>query len=76
MTLEQRIDSACEHLPDGWSIRIDIERDACNVTAVRPDGTEVQMDDGELDIEQQVMEAINLSIDETRAEAVKEGGKG
>jgi hypothetical protein len=74
MTLEQRIESACEHLADGWSIRIDIERDSADATAVRPNGTEVQMSDGELDIEQQVMEAINLSIDETRAEA--EGGKG
>jgi hypothetical protein len=65
MTLEQRIESACGNLTDGWSIRIDIERDAANVTAIRPDATEVQMSDGELDIEEQVSAAIRLAMDET-----------
>jgi hypothetical protein len=65
MTLEQRIESACGNLPDGWSIRIDIERDAADVTAIRPDATEVQMSDGELDLEEQVGAAICLARDET-----------
>ena len=67
MTLEKRIESACEYLPEGWRIRIDIERDAADVTAVRPDGTEVHMSDGERDIEEQVTDAIFLARDETIA---------
>lgn len=79
MTLEQRIESACEYLPEGWRIRIDIERDAADVTAIRPDGTEVHMSDGERDIEEQVTDAICLAGDETiantRDKARREGGK-
>lgn len=68
MTLEKRIESACEYLPEGWRIRIDIERDAADVTAIRPGGTEVHMSDGERDIEEQVTDAICLARDETSAD--------
>jgi hypothetical protein len=72
MTLEKRIESACEYLPEGWRIRIDIERDAADVTAIRPDGTKVHMSDGERDIEEQVTDAICLARDETSANAERE----
>ena len=79
MTLEKRIESACEYLPEGWRIRIDIERDAADVTAIRPDGSEVPMSDGERDIEEQLTDAICLARDETSAntedKARREGGK-
>lgn len=67
MTLEQRIESACEYLPDGWSVRIDISLDAADVTAIRPDGTEITMSDGERDLEEQLTDAICLARDETSA---------
>ena len=73
MTLEKRIESACDYLPEGWRIRIDIERDAADVTAIRPDGTKVHMSDGERDIEEQVTDAICLARDETSANASGEG---
>ena len=79
MTLEKRIESACEYLPEGWRIRIAIERDAADVTAIRPDGTEVHMSDGERDIEEQVTDAIFLARDETSANipiCVKSGAEG
>ena len=67
MTLEQRIESACEYLPDGWSVRIDISLGAADVTAIRPDGTEITMSDGERDIEEQLTDAICLAHVETSA---------
>ena len=68
MTLEKRIDSACEYLPYGWRLRINIERDAAYVTAIRPDGTEVPMPDGERDIEERVTDAILFALDTSLCE--------
>lgn len=68
MTLEQRIESACEHLPEGWRIRIDIEKHSGTVTAIRPDESEVDMGDGESDIEEQVAAVIVLASDEIAAD--------
>jgi hypothetical protein len=68
MTLEQRIESACEQLPEGWRIRIDIEKHSGTVTAIRPDDTEVPMGDGESDLEEQVRDAGLLARDEIAAD--------
>lgn len=68
MTLEQRIESACEHLPEGWRIRIDIENGSGTVTAIRPDDTEAPMGDGESDLEEQVRDACLLARDEIAAD--------
>lgn len=66
MTLEKQIDRACEHLPEGWRIRIDIEKHSGTVTAIRPDESEVDMGDGESDLAEQVASVVRLSIDERR----------
>lgn len=70
MTLEQRIESACEQLPEGWRIRIDIEKHSGTVTAIRPDETEVDMGDGESDLEEQVRAACVLARDEIAADKI------
>lgn len=67
--LEQQIEHACEHLPEGWRIRIDIEKHSGTVTAIRPDDSEVDMGDGESDITEQFVNACLLARDETAANA-------
>jgi hypothetical protein len=64
MTLEETVNKAAEVLVDGWSIVISVEKDSASVEAVRPDGTRVQMDDGEADLQEQVSSAIALAKDE------------
>ncbi len=68
MNLEQAIDHAAEHLPDGWEIRISIERGAGYAEAIRPDFSEVGMDTGDLDLAEQVLEAVRLAHDESAAD--------
>lgn len=63
-SLNDELDYAAEHLPEGWSIRIDVERGVGSVTAIRPDGTEVDMHDGESDLSEQFRTAIRLAYDE------------
>jgi len=69
-TLEELIEIAAEHLPEGWQIEIRVENGSGTVTAFRPDGSEVHMDDGENDMAQQFRDAILLARDETLAEQV------
>jgi hypothetical protein len=64
-TLEDAIGDAEEDLPDNWMIRIEIMENCCSVVAERPDLSEVEMDDGEMDIVEQVMAARRLAHDET-----------
>ena len=54
-------------MPDGWRIRIDLEKHSGTVTAIRPDETEVDMGDGERDIEEQCADALHLAFDELKA---------
>lgn len=70
MDLEKAIDSACGNLPDGWRIRIDIEHGYGGVTAIRPDGTEVDMYEDETDMAEQVCAVIRLAHDEAEADKI------
>jgi hypothetical protein len=72
MTLEKRIEFICEHMPDGWSVLIKLEKHSGFVVAVRPNGTEVDMDDGERDIEEQLADAYFFARDEIAAEKLEE----
>jgi len=67
MTLEKRIESICQHMPEGWDVRIELEQGAANVIAVRPDGYEVNMGNGDDDLEGQIHDAYRLAIDEIMA---------
>ena len=71
MILEKLIDQICEHLPEGWRIRIDLEKHSGTVTAIRPDGTEMDMGgDGERDMTEQVGDALHLAYDEQEAKRI------
>lgn len=65
MSLEKAIDHAAEHLPSSWSIRIDVERYSGSVTLIRPDGSEIDLHDGESDMAEQVMNAVKVAHDES-----------
>jgi hypothetical protein len=73
MSLHELAEHACEHLPDGWRIRIDLEKHSGAVTAIRPDDTEVQMDDRESELDEQVRAAVHLARDEESANETLNG---
>ena len=63
-TLEQEIERAAKLLPEGWMIRLVVENGYGGVTAIRPDGTTVAMNDGELVVCEQFVAALQLAFDE------------
>lgn len=65
MNLEQAVEYAAEKLPDGWSIRIEVENGASWVEANRPDGRTIQIDVGDSDLVEQVIAAVNVARIET-----------
>jgi len=69
-TLEKNIEMAAGNLPPGWSLRIDVENGWGGVTAIRPDGTEVDMDTGANCLAEQVADVMALARDESAANAM------
>jgi hypothetical protein len=67
-TLEELINQAAEVLPDWWEIRIEVQQGYGQAIVTRPDGTEVQMSDGENDIREQFRDALGLVRDELEAD--------
>jgi hypothetical protein len=77
VTLEKAIDRAAEVLPDGWRLRIDVERGAATVSIIRPDGSEVFCsDDGESCLTMQACSMTRVPFEEAAcaAQQAKEGG--
>jgi hypothetical protein len=64
MTLEQALDHATETLPDNWVIRIEAMGTYAGVVVERPDLSEVDMNDDELDLVEQVLAGVKLAQDE------------
>lgn len=54
------IERAASDLPDGWSIRIDLEAGAGSVCAVDPQGREFDIDSGDL-FSEQINEAVDVA---------------
>lgn len=65
MTLEQAVDHASEKLPENWTIRVEIMEGYGGVVVERPDLSEVDMNDGELDLVEQVLAGVQLAHDES-----------
>ncbi len=64
--LKAAIDEACNLLPDGWNIYIEIERNAGNIYLDDPDGNRFAVDDfGCSDAEwpQQIADAVQYAVD-------------
>jgi hypothetical protein len=72
MSLEKRIDFICEYMPDGWSVPIKLEEGSGFVVVVRPNGTEVNVDNGDNSLEEQLFDAYRLAQDEIAAEKLEE----
>ncbi len=70
MTLEEHIEVFAGTLPVGWGVRIEVERGSACVIAFRPDGTEVDMVDGDDTIHTQFVNAGRLAYEETLADAI------
>lgn len=60
-TLEQNIQKAADTMPPKWALRIDVENGWGGVTAILPDGTEIDMDDGANCLAEQVAAVILMS---------------
>ncbi len=67
-TLMGRIEHAAEHLPDGWEIRIEVEQGSALVRVIRPDKTDIIIDDGESDICECFRDACIVARDECAAD--------
>lgn len=71
-SLIDQIEIAVQHLPEGYSIMLRVEKGLARVTVMRPDESEVQMWDSEddLDYQAQLSEALILIKDESRLEQI------
>ena len=65
--LDDILNHAAKHLPKGWSIEISVEHESASVYAVRPNGTQVDMWEDEIDFHEQFMAAIKFANDEEAA---------
>lgn len=71
-SLTAQLELAVQHLPEGYSIMLRVEKGLARVTVMRPDESEVQMWDSEddLDYQAQLFEALILIKDESRLEQI------
>ena len=58
MRIDDLLEMAARDLPEGWSVRIDVECDGAWVKAVAPDGVEYEVDSDEMEISDLVRDAI------------------
>jgi len=63
LSIGKAINRAAHDLPEGWEIRIDLERHAGVVFLIDPDGNETMSENGEFFSDQ-----INAAIDAARGE--------
>ncbi len=60
-TLDETIDKAAKHLPEGYSINIQISKDGYDVGLDRPDGSTIDTVDGGDGIRSDINEAICIA---------------
>lgn len=61
---ERQIQRAAQHLPEGWRITVEVEKDAGWVDAFNPDGSRIEIDwTGSL--AEQIEQAIDAAMQET-----------
>jgi len=61
MRIDDLLEMAARDLPQGWSVRIEVQRGAAWVKAVAPDGVEYEIDSDEADIADLVRDAIEVA---------------
>ena len=72
MSLENLINDAAEVLPEGWIVRIEVEKGAGWVKVIRPDGTEVEIEDDECDMAEMFQDAVGMVMDEVAMDRIIE----
>ena len=74
MRIEDLLEMAARDLPEGWSVRLEVERGAAWVKAVAPDGVEFEIDSDEAEIADLMRVAIEVANAnaEAHASATKE----
>ena len=60
-SLDELLNNAAENLPEGWQIKIEVEKDSGSITAIRPNGSEVDMYDPDEEMEDQFWAALILA---------------
>lgn len=65
-TLLARIEDAARTLPKGYVVRIDVENGAGTVKLVRPDDSQMVVDDGESTIAEQFRDACVIAKEEAQ----------
>lgn len=61
MRIDDLLEMAARDLPEGWSVRIEVERGAAWVKIVAPDGVEYDIDSDETCIAGLVQDAIEVA---------------
>ena len=61
MRIDDLLEMAARVLPEGWSVRIEVERGAAWVKTVAPDGVEYDIDSDEAEIADLVRDAIEVA---------------
>jgi hypothetical protein len=64
MRIDDLLEMAARDLPEGWSVRIEVERGAAWVKTVAPDGVEYDIDSDEAEIADLVRDAIEVATAE------------
>ena len=60
-TIDIAVERAAEHLPKGFSIKIEIEKNGYNVSLEFPDGSEIESVDGGDGLRSDINEAICIA---------------
>ena len=61
MRIDDLLEMAARDLPEGWSVRIEVERGAAWVKAIAPDGVKHDIDSDEAEITDLVRDAIEVA---------------
>jgi hypothetical protein len=61
MRIDELVEMAARDLPDGWSVRIEVENGAAWVKTIAPDGIEYEIDSDAAEIADVVRDAIEVA---------------
>ena len=61
MRIDDLLEMAARDLPEGWSVRIEVEHGAAWVKAIAPNGVEYDIDSDEPEIADMVRDAIEFA---------------
>lgn len=66
-TLEQAVQLAAQHLPDGYRIQITLEKEGYGFSLIKPSGEEVCFSSDDC-LKSQIIEHVNFALEEAGVE--------